>query len=131
MNNADSEVSGTLLTTLLSFQSRDAKSLVPFDPRIIPHAKRIMLCAGSDSSFLNHMVYERLKEIWLNEFSINEELLSPAEKFQIHFIFSGLVATLGNPELKESPQFMSILSQTDIGKAAVATLKSIALAQNV
>ena len=97
-----------------------------FDPMVIPHAKKILLCARSDSPFLNQMVHELLKEIWLKELGIHEDSLSSAEKLQIRFIFAGLVAALGSPEVEESPQIMSMLSQTGIGKAAIETLKGIA-----
>ena len=75
------------------------------------------------------MVGNLLKEIWFNAFSIKEELLSTDEKLQVNFIFSGLVATLGSQEIRESPLSMSILSQTEIGKAVISTMRNISSLQ--
>ena len=61
---------------------------------LISHAQKIMLCARSDSAFLNQMVHDILKEIWLDELSICEDLLSAEESLQIRFIFAGLVSVL-------------------------------------
>ena len=88
-----------------------------------------MLCAASDSTYLLRMVGNLLKEIWFNAFSIKEELLSTDEKLQVNFIFSGLVTTLGSQEIRESPLSMSILSQTEIGKAVISAMKKISSSQ--
>ena len=71
------------------------------------------------------MVYNLLKEIWFGALSIDEQKLSAADKLQIHFIFSGLVAVLGMPEVRRSPYFMSELAQTPVGKAAVSALLEV------
>lgn len=129
IHNADPEVTKALLSTLLSRRNEEDPPSLSFDPLLIPHAKRIMLCAGSDSSFLNQMVRDLLRDLWLKELSIKEDLLSSAERLQIRFIFSGLAAALGSPEVREFPPFMSLLSQSDIGKTAIDTLKRIAQSQ--
>lgn len=80
--------------------------------------------AGSDCAFLNSMVRDLLKEIWLKELSISEELLSKEEQLQIRFIFAGLVSVLGSPEVKAVILFLHRLQdrrsvqhfeRTDIG----------------
>ena len=88
-----------------------------------------MLCARSESSYLKQLVSAFLKEIWLNTFSIKEELLTLQEKLQINFIITGIIATLGSEEIKESPLLMLKLAQTEMGKAMVSTLETIAAAQ--
>jgi len=136
-NNADSELSRSLLRSLLSVQSRDAHHTnmpgallpAPFDPEIIPYARRIMLCAGSGSPFLTGMVYDLLREMWLSELGIKEELLSDTDNLRIQFIFSGLTAILGSREVRQAPQLMPVLAQTDIGRAAIDTLRKIAASQ--
>jgi len=52
------------------------------------------------------------------------------QPLKIQFIFSGLTAVLGSREIREAPQFMAVLSQTDIGSSAIETLKHIAEAQH-
>ena len=129
-NNAGAEVSKALFSVLFqSLQGEQAKPANAVDPLIISHAQKIMLCARSDSSFLNQMVHDLLKEIWLDEFSIREELLSTEEQLQIRFIFAGLVSVLGSPDVKEAPKLMADLAQTAIGKTAISTLKTIAESQ--
>ena len=128
--NVENETSEKLIHALLaSFQDEGDASIIALDPAILLHSKRVMLCAASDSTYLLRMVGNLLKEIWFNAFSIKEELLSTDEKLQVNFIFSGLVATLGSQEIRESPLSMSILSQTEIGKAVISAMKKISSSQ--
>ena len=55
--------------------------------------------------------------------------MSEDEKLQSRFISAGLVSVLGSQEIKNNPLAMSTLSQTEIGKAIISTMKSIALKQ--
>ena len=129
-NNAEAEVSKALFGVLfMSLQGEITDLAKEIDPKLILHARKIMLCAGSDSVFLNQMVHNLLKEIWLDELSICEDLLSPEEQLQIHFIFAGLVSVLGSPEVREAPGLMTELAQTAIGRTAIATLRTIAESQ--
>ena len=80
-------------------------------------------------AFLNLMVHDLLKEIWLDELSICEDLLSPEEQLQIRFIFAGLVSVLGSPQVREEPELMTKLAQTELGETAIAALKTIAESQ--
>lgn len=128
MNNANNEVSRTLVSALLSsFQEGQAAPVI--DMSILPHSKRIMLCARSDSPYLNQLVDDLLKTVWFESMSIREELLTEEEKVQVRFISAGLVAVLGSREIKDDPLLMSKLSQTEIGKAIIITMKNIALNQ--
>lgn len=128
MSNAGNDVSKTLITALLSAFQEGHSALV-FDMSILPHTKRIMLCAGSDSPYLNRLVNDLLKTIWFDSMSIKEESLSVDEKIQVCFIFAGLVAVLGSQETKDNPLSMSTLSQAEIGKAIISTMKKIASRQ--
>ena len=125
-NNADANVSGALLSTLLSsFQDNPRQTVTDFDPMILPRSKRIMLCASSDSVFLNRLVRDLLKQNWFEALAIDESLLTVIDALQIDFIFSGLTTVLGSPEIKASPFLMPELARMEIGKAAIATMKSI------
>ena len=128
INNADNEVSKTLVSALMS-AFREGHSAPVFDMSVLPHTKRIMLCAGSDSPFLNQLVNDLLKTIWFDSMSIKEELLSEDEKIQVSFIFAGLVSVLGSQEIKHNPLYMSTLSQTELGAAIITTLKNMASRQ--
>ena len=125
-NNAAADVSGALLSALLSsFQNHSRQSAADFDPMILPRSKRIMLCASSDSVFLNRLVRDLLKQTWFEALAIDESLLTVIDALQIDFIFSGLTSVLGRPEIKESPFLMPELARTEIGKSAIATMKNI------
>lgn len=129
-NNAGPEVSRALFGVLfMSLQGEKTDRAKAIDPMLISHARKIMLCAGSDSVFLNQMVHDLLKEIWLEELSISEDLLSPEERLLIRFIFAGLVSVLGSPQVRKAPGLMTELAQTAIGKTAIETLKTIAESQ--
>ena len=131
-HNAEDEASKTLISAFLSLlQSEDTEAAPIVDKSILPHSKRIMLCAGSESPYLNQLVSEFLKKIWLESFSIKEELLTTEEKLQINFIFAGVIATLGSHEIQDSPFSMLNLAQTEIGKAMLSTLQKISLSQRV
>lgn len=128
MNNADNEISKTLISALLSAFQEDNKMPI-IDMSILPHSKRVMICARSDSAYLNHLVSDLLKTVWFESMSIKEEDLTEDEKLQIHFISAGFVAVLGSQEIKNNPLYMATLSQTEIGKAIIKTMKNIALRQ--
>ena len=128
MNNAYNDVTKTLVTALLSaFQ--EGKSAPVFDMSILPYSKRIMLCARSDSPYLNQLVNELLKKAWFDSISVREDMLSEDEKLQFRFISAGIVAVLGSQEVEHNPLFMSMLSQSEIGKAIISTVKNIASKQ--
>lgn len=129
--NASADVSGSLLAALLSSLSEQGAQQKPdFDPVILPRSRKIILCASSESVFLNRLVRDLLKQTWFEELSIDEDLLTVIDKLQIEFIFTGLTTVLGRPEIKESPYLMSELSQTETGKAAIAAIKNISAKQN-
>jgi len=132
MNNAGEDVSKALLSVLMAaLQKNTDDNVIDIDPAVLPHSERIMLCARSDSTFLNGMVRDLLQNIWFEYLSIDEALLSKTERLQTTFIFAGLVAVLGSSELRDSPLAMTAMSQTKIGRAVVNTLKSISRAQSI
>ena len=129
MNNVSNEISKTLVSTLLSSFRKDQYPL-EFDMSILPYTKRVMLCAGSDSPYLHQLVKDLLRQIWFDSMSIREDLLSEDEKMQVLFISAGFVEVLGSREINNNPLSMTILSQTEIGKAIITTMKNIALRQH-
>ena len=131
INNASGGATEKLMSMLLSaFQTNSNQPLTNIEPEMLFHLKRVMLCASSDSVFLNHLTRDLLRQIWFEALSIDEAVLTPVDNLQINFIFSGLTTVLGCPEINASPLLMSSLSQTEVGKASVAALKTIALRQS-
>ena len=131
-NNAADDVSEALFSVLLSsFRGSAATSEAGVDPAILPHSKKIMLCASSNSVFLNRLVRDLLKQIWFDTLHINADDLSLIDELQVDFIFFGLTSILGRPEIQDSPLLMPELAQTEIGESAINAMKSIAAKQNL
>ncbi len=125
INNVDETASRALFSALLpGLGSADGPAPI-LDPDLLPHSRRIMLCARSDSSFLNHLVKDLLIQAWCDALEIEKSELSSEEQLQIDFIFSGLVSVLGSRAVEEDPLIMTALSQTEIGKTAIDTMKRI------
>lgn len=125
MNNIDEKISKVLFSSLLTgIGNKKDTASVP-GSELLPHSKRIMLCARSDSLFLNSLVRGLLMKVWFDAFEIDGSGLSAAEQLQIDFIFSGLVSVLGSREVEDTPLIMTELSQTEIGKASISTMKRI------
>lgn len=131
-NNMNTRASQILTAVLLNELNGEYYVERPtFDPDILIHSRRIMLCARSESSYLKGLVGDMLKQIWFDAFSIKEELLSETERLEISFIFSGLVAVLGSKEVKDSPLKMYELAQSELGKTIIAELKKISASQDL
>ncbi len=128
----NTRVSQLLIGVLLNeVNGEDLDERQPFDPDLLMHSRRIMLCARSESSYLKGLVGDMLKQTWFDAFSIKEELLSETERLEISFIFSGLVAVLGSKEVKDSPLKMYELAQSELGKTIIAELKKISASQKL
>lgn len=125
LHNADNEVSRTLVSALVS-AFIEGKQAPVFDMSILPHSKRIMLCARSDAPYLNKLVNDLLKKVWFDSMSINEDMMTEDEKVQVRFISAGMVAVLRSQEISNNPLTMKTLSQTELGKAIMITMQNIA-----
>ncbi len=127
VNNA--ERARPLVSSLVVGLQGGVTQQLQLNEEVITHAQRVMLCARSESPFLRRLVNELLRDTWFEELGVDSGRLSPEEMMQVEFIFGGLVAVLGGPEVEESPLIMSALANSDIGRAAIETLKGIAEAQ--
>lgn len=104
---------------------------VPLDEGVVEHARRVMLCARSESPFLKGMVGELLRDAWFGELGIDAHLLSADDRVQVEFIFAGLVSVLGSAEATESPLVMPRLAASPMGRAAVAALREMVESQQI
>ena len=118
-----------LVSSLLAGFQSDAGLNVQLDDNMVTHARRVMLCARSESPFLRGMVHELLREAWFDELGIDEVLLTEDERIQTDFVFTGLVGVLGSKVVAQSPQVMPRLATSPVGQASIATLRSIAQRQ--
>ncbi len=119
-----------LISSLIAgFRDGDTQPVRP-DDNAIEHAKRVMLCARSESPFLRGMVGELIRDAWLEELGIDDSRLTTEERAQVEFIFAGLVAVLGSAEAAESPLVMTRLATSRMGQASIATLREMATAQS-
>jgi len=110
---------------IAGFQDNGAQLGRP-DDETIGHARRVMLCARSESPFLRRLVSELLRDAWFDELGIDTVLLSEIDRVQIEFIFAGLIAVLGCAQTAESPLVVAKLASTRLGKASIAALREIA-----
>ena len=98
MNNVDTEVSGVLFSALLSGADADNNGTAPvFGTELLIHARRIMLCAGSDSSFLNRLVKDLLiRELLHRDVRIygqpGLDIIAPEGAEQLARIRTGILA---------------------------------------
>ena len=113
---------------VVGFRDGGAQPMRP-DAGVVEHARRVMLCARSESPFLRGMVGELLRDAWFDELGIDESLLSTDDRVQVEFIFAGLVAVLGSAEAAESPFVMTRLAASSMGRAAMAALRGMAESQ--
>ncbi|MBP3866728.1 MAG: TetR/AcrR family transcriptional regulator [Eggerthellaceae bacterium] len=127
VNNA--EIARPLILSLIAGLQGGVAQQLQLNEEVVVHAQRVMLCARSESPFLRRLVNELLRDTWFEELGVDAGRLSPEESMQVEFIFGGLVAVLGGPEVEESPLIMPALANSDMGRVAVKTLKGIAEAQ--
>ena len=113
---------------VVGFQHGGPQPMLPSNSAVV-HARRVMLCARSESPFLRGMVGELLRDTWLNELGIDRKLLSVEDRVQVEFIFAGLVAVLGSAMAAESPLVISQLATSPMGRVAVETLQKMAAGQ--
>ena len=129
-HNAEHEVAKAWLAGLLAaFQGGGDWPVVTADAAILPHAERIILCARSDSSYLQQLTTDLLRQVWFDIFAIDAERLTAVERLQVDFVFAGLLATLKSREIQGSPASLALLVQTELGQTILSTLEKIAAAQ--
>lgn len=123
-NNAEAEESKALVAMLIGAFD----GYIP-SGAVLPRARRVMLCARSESPFIRRMVVELLRDEWFATLSIDADRLSVDERVQSQFIFSGLAAVLGGHEAADMPLALPRLADSSLGKAAIDTLKAMSAAQ--
>ncbi len=129
-HNAEHEVAKAWLAGLLAaFQGDGDWPVVTADAAILPHAERIILCARSDSSYLQQLTTDLLRQVWFDIFAIDAKRLTAVERLQVDFVFAGLLATLKSREIQGSPASLALLVQTELGQTILSTLEKIAAAQ--
>jgi len=119
----------SLISRLIAGFRDDSTRLAQPAGSTLEHAKRVMLCARSESPFLKSLVNNMLRDVWLGELGIEQNLLSKEDRAQVEFIFAGLVAVLGGAEASESPLVMARLADSRIGRASLAALQDMAKRQ--
>ncbi len=124
LNNA-SGAHPFISSLIAGLQDGDTQPRRP-DNETIEHARRVMLCARSESPFLRRMASELLRDAWFDELGIDAALLSKDDRAQVEFIFAGLIAVLGSAEAAESPLVVVRLSSSRMGKASIAALREMA-----
>lgn len=125
-NAVGTDLSKNLISELVS-RASNTRGTEKFSaiPQALPYARKIMLCARSQSPLLHRLVKELISDAWLSALCIDKNKLSQTEQLEVGFIFSGLVALLGSEIIKNNPLALTKLPETAMGKCAVKTLKAM------
>lgn len=83
--------------------------------------KRAFLYSRSDSSFLNSIFKQYIRENWLLSIGITEDDLSEDEKMDLEFIISGMISLLGKDFSPNNILKVSQIFDRDLGKAIYST----------
>lgn len=94
------------------------------DDEIIKRIMRTRLFMRKDSAFLNGLVKSRIQREWLLHAGVDYEQLTPENKVDLEFIFSGIIAVLGSEQFEENRDALASLHQRILGQGILGTFKS-------
>ena len=87
--------------------------------------QRACLAIQGNSPFLQSLVKDKFRSLWLTQLGIHEEDLTLEEQVELSFILNGLVATIGTYFNKVSIRTMARVFERPLYQAAVASLVSL------
>lgn len=88
-------------------------------------AKRALLYAASDSTFLNAIFKQYIRKNWLLSLNITESDLSEDEKVDLEFIISGMISLLGKNFSQNNIMRVLRIFERDLGKAIRSTFMKL------
>lgn len=87
--------------------------------------ERACLAIQGNSPFLQSIVRDKFKSLWLTQLGIHEEDLTIEEEVELSFILNGLSATIGTYFNKVDIKVMTRVFDRPLYQAAVASLASL------
>lgn len=106
-------------------ESDDPDNAVFNDEDVIKRVMRTRLFMRKDSAFLNEIVKARIMKEWILNTGVDFEQLTPENKVDLEFIFSGIVAVLGSETFAENQEFIATLYKRALGKGIIETFKTL------
>lgn len=99
---------------------------VKIEEKHITCLKKLQVCAGSNSVYINCLLKSEIKKIWFRMIGIDEKTLSEKDKLSVEFALGGILSLLSSREVKTNPYLMLQFSRSDIGRAVLGTMLKIA-----
>lgn len=123
LENLDSEASHRLLDNLFSV-SPDPEALLQ-SKELLLRGSRARLFTRGDSTYLVNIFKSAVSSAWLEAIGLTYDDLTPEDKMDLEFIFSGLTTIIGqtidNPEALQPPE----LFRRELGVGILATLNRL------
>ena len=121
--NLDSEASHRLLDNLFSV-SPDPEVLLQ-SKELLLRGSRARLFTRGDSTYLVNIFKSAVSSAWLEAIDLTYDDLTPEDKMDLEFIFSGLTTIIGqtidNPDAPQPPE----LFRRELGVGILATLNRL------
>lgn len=96
------------------------------DQDLMKRWMRARLFIRGDSAFLMNCYKKSITDAWFATAAIKHEDLTDTDRIVSDFIFSGLIAVIGNPLVGKNPSLLTHLFELNIGKEILSTLSQIA-----
>jgi AcrR family transcriptional regulator len=112
---------------LLSFATTGDDNLTPLlsDQQLMKRWLRARLYTRGDSAFLMNCYKKAIIDTWFSTADIKHENLTDEDRIVLEFIFSGLVALIGNPLVEKNPGLLLSLLRLNLGKEIFSALTQI------
>lgn len=83
--------------------------------------ERACLAIRSNSPYLQSLIKDRFKNLWLNQLDIREEDLALEDEIELSFILNGLVATVGSYFREVSTETIARVFERPLYQAAITS----------
>jgi AcrR family transcriptional regulator len=112
---------------MLSFATTgdDNLTLLLSDQQLMKRWHRARLYTRGDSAFLMNCYKKAIIDTWFSTADIKHENLTDEDRIVLEFVFSGLVAVVGNPLVGENPSLLFSLLRLNLGKEIFLALSQI------
>lgn len=123
-DNMMPELPGMLLP-LLSAGMTDLDD-VTSDVQVVVHFKRACLYARDDSALLPHILRDSISQLWLDTVGLKRDDLTVEDGHRLAFVFGGLVAAIGEMGADATPEDLSAIVDSPLGRGIFESLAQLA-----
>lgn len=114
---------GPLTVLEMLRQARPAEDAIAALPGFRERYRKLHLIAGSGSALLVGLLQRTAMDAWLNAAGIEESDLTPEDRVDLAFVFSGVIGLMGSAE---DPIVLAGFPEREVGRGALAKLQSLA-----